>query len=94
MLNFQKLEAELSSIKSYIKCEISILTQKIDSVKQNVYETRKDKEQRVKNTEILKDHLLFLQNELSSKYEITESLMDTQSAVLKAVASHTPFDGL
>ena len=51
-------------------------------------------EQRVKNTEVLKYHLLFLQNELSSKYEITKLLMDTQPAVLKAVASHTPFDGL
>ena len=30
--NFKKLEAELSSIKSCIKCEISDVTQKIDSV--------------------------------------------------------------
>ena len=33
--NFQKLEAQLSGIKSYIKCEISGLTQEIDSVKTN-----------------------------------------------------------
>ena len=50
MLNLQKLEAELSSIKSYIKCDISDLTQKIDSATQNVYETLKDIEQRVKTT--------------------------------------------
>ena len=92
--NFQKLEAQLSSIKSSIKCEISNLTQQIGSVKQNVYETLKDIEQRVKNTKILKDHLLFLQNELSSKNEIIKSLMDTQSAALKAVTSHTPNDGI
>ena len=39
--NFQELEAELYNIKSYIKCEISDLTQKIDSVTQNVHETLK-----------------------------------------------------
>ena len=77
-----------------MKCEISDLTQQIGSVKQNVYETLKDIEQRVKNAEILKDHLLFLQNELGSKNEIIKSLMDTQSVALKAVTSHTPNDGL
>ena len=92
--NFQKLEAELSGIKSCIKYEFSNLTQKIGSVKQNVYETLKDIEQRVKNTKILKDHLLFLQNELISKNEIIKSLMDTQSAAVKAVTSDTPTDGL
>ena len=51
-------------------------------------------EQRVKKTEILKDYLLFLQNELSSKNEIIKSLMDTQSVALKLVTSHTPNDGL
>ena len=51
-------------------------------------------EQRVKKTEILKDYLLFLQNELSSKNEIIKSLMDTQSIALKAVTFHTPNDGL
>ena len=50
--NFQKLEAHLSGIKGYIKCEISDFTKKIGSVKKNVYETLKDIEQRVKNTEI------------------------------------------
>ena len=88
MLNFQKLEAELSSIKSYIKCEMSDLTQKIDSATQNVYETLKDIEQRVKNTEILNDHLLLLQNKLSSKNETTKSVMDAQSPALN---SQPPF---
>ena len=60
----------------------------------SVYETLKDIEQRLKNTEILKDHLLFLQNELSSKNEIIKSLMDTQSVAPKAGTSHTPNDGL
>ena len=94
ILNFQKLEAQLSGIKSYIKCEISDLTQQIGSIKQNVYETLKDIEQRVRNTESLKGYLLFLQNELSSKNEIIKSLMDTQSVALKLVTSHTPNDGL
>ena len=48
--NFQKLEAQLSGIKSDIKCEISDLTQKISSIKKNVYEILKDLEQRVRNT--------------------------------------------
>lgn len=46
ILNFQKFEAELSIIKRYIKCEISGLNQKIDSVRENFYETLKDMEQR------------------------------------------------
>ena len=72
---FQKLETQLSGIKSYIRCKISDVTQEIESVKPNFYETIKDIEQRVKNTEILKDHLLFLQSELSFEKEIIKSLM-------------------
>ena len=35
------------------------------------------------NTEVLKDHLLILQNELTSKNEVIKSLMGTQSAASK-----------
>ena len=46
------------------------------------------------NTEVLKDHLLILQNELSSKNEVIKSLIGTQSAASKIVTSHIPIGGL
>ena len=58
-----KLEAQLSAIKNYVNCEVSILTNKIESIS-------KDFEKRINilqgteniNTEILKQNIFFLQN--------------------------------
>ena len=58
-----KLEAQLSAIKNYVNCEVSILTNKTESIS-------KDFEKRINilqgkeniNTEILKQNIFFLQN--------------------------------
>ena len=48
--NFRKWEPQLSGTKIHIKCEISDLSQNIDSVKRKVYEALKYIDKRVKNT--------------------------------------------
>ena len=78
-----KLEAQLSAIKSYVNCEVSILTNKIESISN-------DFEKRIKNfqgkekskIEILQQNMTFLQIVLLSKIEIIKSFMEIQSSVL------------
>ena len=78
-----KLEAQLSVIKSYVNCEVSILTNKTEFIS-NDFEKRINTLQRKEKskTEILQQNMTFLQNELLSKNEIIKSLMEIQSSVL------------
>ena len=77
-----KLEAQLSAIKSYVNCEVSILTNKMESIS-NDYEKRINTLQGKEKSkiEILQQNMTFLQNELLSKNEIIKSLMEIQSSV-------------
>ena len=78
-----KLEAQQSAIKSYVNCEVSILTNKIESTS-NDFEKRMNTFQGKEKSkiEILQQNMTFLQNELLSKNEIIKSLMEIQSSVL------------
>ena len=81
--HISKLEAQLSAVKSYVNCEVSILTNKIESISN-------DFEQRINNLlgkeksklEILQQNMTLLQNELLSKNEIIKSLIEIQSSIL------------
>ena len=98
ILNFQKLGAKLSSIKSYIKYKLLDPAHKIGSITQIYYETLKDIDKRHreqgKKNQILKMHLLFLQNKLHSKNKIIKSLLDTQPTALKIFTTHARNEGL
>ena len=78
-----QLEAQLSAIKSYVNCEVSILTNKIESIS-NDFEKRINTLQGKEKSkiEILQQNMTFLQNGLLSKNEIIKSLMEIQSSVL------------
>ena len=87
--HISKLEAHLSAIKSYINCEVSILTKKIESIS-NYFEKRittllgKEKSK----LEILQQNMTLLQNELS-KNEIIKSLIEIQSSILYRMPKNT-----
>ena len=69
--HISKLESQLSAIKSYVNCEVSVLTNKIESVS-NDFEKRINTllgEEKSKY-EILQQNMTLLQNELLSKNEI------------------------
>ena len=81
MKDIRKLEAQLYAIKSYVNCEVSILTNKIESIS-NDFDKRintllgKEKSK----IEILQQNMTLLQSESLSKNEIIKSLI--QSSVL------------
>ena len=88
--HISKLEAQLSAIKSYVNCEVSILTNKIESIS-NDFEKRintllgKEKSK----LEILQQNMTLLQNELLSKNEIIKSLIEIQSSILYRMPKNT-----
>ena len=81
--HISKLEARLSAIKRYINCEVSILTNKIESIS-NDFEKRittllgKEKSK----SKILQQNMTLLQSELLPKNEIIKSLIEIQSSIL------------
>ena len=88
--HISKLEAQLYAIKSYVNCEVSILTNKIESIS-NDFEKRintllgKEKSK----LEILQQNMTLLQNELLSKNEIIKSLIEIQSSILYTMPKNT-----
>ena len=81
--HISKLEAQLSAIKSYMNFEISILTNKIESIS-NDFEKRikallgKEKSK----LEILQQNMALLQNELLSKNGVKKSIIEIQFSIL------------
>ena len=63
-----KLKAKLYTIKSYVNCEVSILTSKNESISNDFEKTINTLQGKEKsNIEILQQNMTFLQNELLSK---------------------------
>ena len=78
----EKIEAQLITTKSYIKCEISNIDQNI----QSLYECLNDLKETEKSNEVLQKNVTFLQNELIRKDEIIKSLLETQTSILETVS--------
>ena len=81
--NKWKVEAQVTAPKSYVKCEISIINNKIESLFE-----RLDKMFSTENKalEILQEHISFLQKELTSKDEIIKTIIETQTSILESVS--------
>ena len=69
-------------MKSYIKCEIYNIDQKIKSL----YECFNGVKETEKSNEVLQKNVTFLPNELIRKDEIIKSLFETHTSVLKTVS--------
>ena len=74
-----KVEAQLSALKSYVNCELSILRNQIESFTDH---TKMSRGHENRNIDALHKNIAFLQNELTEKNKIIKSLMETQTAVL------------
>ena len=84
--HISKLEAQLSAIKSYMNFEISILTNKIESIS-NDFEKRINTllgKQKSK-LEILQQNMALLQNELLSKNGVKKSIIEIQFSILYTI---------
>ena len=81
--NKWKLEAQVTALKSYVKCEISSINNKIESLFERL---KKISSTEKKALEILQENISFLQKELSSRDEIIKTLIETQTFILESVS--------
>ena len=74
-----KVEAQLSALKSYVNCKLSIPRSQIESFTEH---TRMPVGHENINIGALHKNIAFLQNELTQKNKIIKFLMETQTTVL------------
>ena len=88
-MSMLKIEAQLSALKSYIDCELSTLTSKIDtfsdSLKHALANLQK-RESNYANTDLIQQSITSLENELKSKDIIIQSLLETQNALTNSLS--------
>ena len=84
-----KIEAQLSTLESYVSYEISSSHSKIESISQSL-QVFQDRE--TKTNEIFHQNMNFLQNEPLTKNEIIKSLSETQTTILEALSSFKQFE--
>ena len=71
-----KIEAQISALKYHVKCELSTLTNKTETMLLNLLKMAIAQQESVnKNVELLQQNISFLQKELTSKNETIKSLL-------------------
>ena len=78
-----RIEAQMSALKSHMKCEWSTMSSKIDSLLEFVNTKVNNLNDQQKILETLRENIKLLQVELQTKNDIIKNLLDTQSAVFK-----------
>ena len=78
-----RLEAQISALKSHLKCEVSPMYSRIDLLSDVIENKVNVLSDPCKNFEVLHDNIKFLQMELKTKNEIITNLLDTQSAIVE-----------
>ena len=85
-----KIEAQLSALKSYVDCELSMLTSKInafsDSLKHAIANLQK-RQSNFANTDLLQQSIASLENELKSKDRIIQSLLENQNMLTDSLST-------
>ena len=85
-----KIEAQLSLLKTYVDCELSTLTSKIDafldSLKTALANLQK-RESNYANTDLLQQNITSLENELKSKDRIIQLLLETHNALTNSLSN-------
>ena len=83
------LKKHISKLEAQLNCEVSIFTNKIESISndfENRINTLLGKKSKL---EILQQNMTLLQNELLSKNEIIKSLIEIQSSILYTMPKNT-----
>ena len=78
-----RIEARMSVLKSHMKCELSTMSSKIDSLSEFVNTKINDLNDKQKILETLREKIKLLQMELQTKNDIIKILLDTQSVVVE-----------
>ena len=85
-----KIEAHLSVLKSYVNCELSTLTSKIESFSdllENTLGNLQKRESNYANTDLIQQNITSLENELKSEDTIIQSLLETQNAFTNSLSN-------
>ena len=85
-----KIEAQLSALKSYVDCELSMLTSKIDALSDSLKHaltSLQKRESNHANTDILQQSIASLENELKSKDRIIQSLLETRNTLTNSLST-------
>ena len=82
--NKWKVEAQVTTLKSYVKCGISSINNKIESLFECLNKISSNEK---KTLEILQENISFLQKELTSKDEIIKALIEKQTSILESVSN-------
>ena len=82
-----KIEAHALVLTSYIECELSALTSKIEVFSDSIRNVLPDlQNKKHKNGQVLKKNITFLQNKIKPKDTTIESLLETQKAPTKPLS--------
>ena len=81
-----RIEAQMSALKSHMKCELSTMSSKIDSLSEFVNTKINNLNDQQKILETLRENIKLLQMELQTKNDIIKNLLDTQSAVVESLS--------
>ena len=85
-----KIDAQLSALKSYVGCELSAFTSKIDafsdSLKHALANLQK-RESNYANTHLLQQNIISLENDLKSKDIIIQLLLESQNALTNSLSN-------
>ena len=79
-INTLKLEAQISALRSYMKCELSAMNYKCLLKSASCQSNNENK-----TFETLQDNVKFLQKEFAAKNDLIRSLIETQTAILEFV---------
>ena len=78
-----KVEAQVTALKSCVKCEISSIINKIESLFERLNKMPSTEK---KALEIMQENISFLQKELTFKDEVIKKLIKTQTSILESVS--------
>ena len=81
-----RIEAQMSSLKNHMKCKLSTMSSKIDSLSELRYTKINNLNDQQKILETLRENIKLLQMELQTKNDIIKNLLDTQSAVVESLS--------
>ena len=87
-----RIEAQLSVLKSYLDCELSTLTSKIDAFSdllKNALANLQKRESNYANTDLLQQNITSLEKELQSKDKIFQSPLENQNALTNSLSNLT-----
>ena len=86
--NDTKPELKLSAIKSYVKCKITGIIDKVNTFTEKFDEKMRLFDNMAKTLDMFQQNISFLQNQLISKDELIKSLMDTQTTILETLSKN------